>query len=94
MALPEDVATVPLADQIACVERELAFRARVYPRWVADKKMLQATSDREMLRMRAVLVTLQARVPVICPKCSRVMAIGVPVTCTQAPCAMLSGARL
>ena len=59
MALHEDVATVPLADQIACVERELAFRARVYPRWVADKKMLQATSDREMLRMRAVLATLK-----------------------------------
>jgi len=59
VALPEDVAAVPLAEQIACVERELAFRARVYPRWVADKKMLQATSDREMLRMRAVLYTLK-----------------------------------
>lgn len=57
MALSEIV--VPLEDQIACVERELRFRAQVYPRWVADKKLLQSKADQEMARMRAVLETLR-----------------------------------
>ena len=50
---------VPLEEQIACVKRELSFRARIYPRWVADKKLLQATADHEMARMQAVLATLE-----------------------------------
>lgn len=58
MALSQEVAAVSLAEQIACVERELRFRARVYPRWVAGRKLLQATADLEMARMRAVLETL------------------------------------
>lgn len=57
MAVSEVV--VPLEDQIACVKRELSFRSRVYPRWVADRKLLQTTADVEMARMHAVLSTLQ-----------------------------------
>ena len=51
--------TVALADQIACVRRELAMRQRVYPRWVYAGKMTQADSDREITTMIAVLATLQ-----------------------------------
>jgi len=59
VALSQEVAAVSIEDQIACVERELRFRERVYPRWVADHKLLQVTADIEMSRMRAVLLTLQ-----------------------------------
>jgi len=44
---------------IACVERELGFRGRVYPRWVASGKLTQSASDLEMGRMRAVLDALK-----------------------------------
>jgi len=54
---------VPLEEQIACVERELVFRERVYPRWVRDGKLLELTADLEMLRMRAVLATLKGLRP-------------------------------
>lgn len=53
------VADIPLEDQIACVEREIRMRERVYPRRVADGKMQQHTADRELLAMQAVLATLQ-----------------------------------
>ncbi|GIK83052.1 MAG: hypothetical protein BroJett024_41570 [Alphaproteobacteria bacterium] len=53
------MSTVALADQIACVRRELAMRQRVYPRWVSAGKMTQADSDREITTMIAVLATLQ-----------------------------------
>jgi hypothetical protein len=62
MALPEEVTHPPVSidDQIACVEREIGFRERVYPRWVEQKKMTQRVMERELLRMRAVLCTLVA----------------------------------
>lgn len=54
-ALPVQVS---LADQIACVERELRQRERVYRRLVAEARMTQATADQETAVMRAVLATL------------------------------------
>lgn len=54
---------IPLSDQIACVERELKFRRRLYPHWVANGKMEKAEADTEIARMEAVLVTLQGLVP-------------------------------
>lgn len=50
--------TVPIADQIACVKRELAMRRRVYPRWIADNRMSQAKADKEITAMEAVVATL------------------------------------
>lgn len=35
----------PLADQIACVKRELAMRRSAYPKWVAAGRMEQAAAD-------------------------------------------------
>lgn len=54
------IVDVKLAQQIACVEREIEMRERVYPRWVAADKMTQAEATRELRSMRAVLTTLQA----------------------------------
>ncbi|MDP3417899.1 hypothetical protein [Falsiroseomonas sp.] len=49
---------VPLSDQIAAVQREIAMRQRVYPRWVAAGKMTQAKAEAETRGMQAVLDTL------------------------------------
>jgi hypothetical protein len=51
---------IPLADQIACVRREIGMRERVYPKWVDAGRMKQDAADRELAAMRAVLVTLDA----------------------------------
>lgn len=49
-----------LAEQVACVRREIAMRERVYPRQVGAGKMKQAAADREIAVMRAVLATVEA----------------------------------
>jgi len=48
-----------LREQITEVRRELAMRRRVYPRWVAGGRIVQAEADLYMERMQAVLVTLE-----------------------------------
>lgn len=47
---------IPIAELLACVDRELGFRAKVYPRWVKPPapKLTQEAADLEMARMRAV----------------------------------------
>lgn len=50
----------PLPDQIACVERELGMRRRVYGKWIAAGRMTQADADREIATMSAVLDTLRS----------------------------------
>lgn len=49
-----------LEQQIACVEREIGMRERVYPRWVNSRppKLTQKKADEELGAMRAVLGTL------------------------------------
>lgn len=51
---------VTLDEQIQCVERELAMRRRVYPRWVNSPrpKLTREAADREIARMEAVRLTL------------------------------------
>jgi len=51
--------TVPLARQIACVERELRMRRRAYPRWVGDGRMTAEQAARETWEMQAVLDMLR-----------------------------------
>lgn len=41
-------------DKLACVEREVKMRRRVYPRWVENKRMTQAQADREIALMEAI----------------------------------------
>lgn len=52
--------TIPIADQIACVKRELTMRGQVYSRQVATGRMKQARATHEIETMRAVLQTLMA----------------------------------
>ena len=56
-------AHVPITDQIACVERELRMRARVYPAWIAGGRMTREKADQETRAMEAVLETLRGLAP-------------------------------
>lgn len=56
----EPALSVSLPRQIQCIQRELSFRRRVYPRWVAEGKMTQAKADEEIAVMEAVIQTLEA----------------------------------
>lgn len=49
---------ISLDDQIACIERELRLRRKVYPRFVRDGKLTETVADQEIGRMEAVLGTL------------------------------------
>jgi len=55
--------TISIDEQIACVKRELAFRRRVYPKWVDSGRMAQDQADKELARMTAVLATLEGLKP-------------------------------
>ena len=57
------MSTIPIASQIACVERELKMRRRVYPRWVDAGKMTAAAAATETATMEAVLETLRGLPP-------------------------------
>jgi hypothetical protein len=48
-----------LRDQIACVEREIALRKRVYPQLVERTKLTQRKATDEIACMEAVLLTLR-----------------------------------
>jgi hypothetical protein len=49
---------IGIDEQIACVEREIALRIRVYQRRVAERRMTQALADKQIAAMSAVLDTL------------------------------------
>lgn len=49
----------PIEEQIKAATREWSFRRRVYPRWVAQGKITDETSRRELTLMRAIVDTLQ-----------------------------------
>lgn len=51
-----------LSEQIACVEREVRMREKLYPVWILKNKMTQAVADRQINCMRQVLRTLQAMI--------------------------------
>jgi vacuolar-type H+-ATPase subunit C/Vma6 len=50
---------VSFTEQLACVEREIAMRKRVYPRWIEAGKMTKAKADAEIRTMEAVAETLR-----------------------------------
>ena len=51
--------TTPLTRQIACVEREIRRRERVYPTRVNTGRMRQREATEELAIMREVLATLR-----------------------------------
>lgn len=50
---------INIDEMIKCVEREIGLRQRVYPKWVAMKKMSQEKADLEIRTMTAVLDQLK-----------------------------------
>jgi hypothetical protein len=48
-----------LGEQIAEIERELALRRAVYPKWVQAGKLNQALADRQVACMEGALRTLR-----------------------------------
>lgn len=56
-------AIIPLASQLAEVRREIAYRERVYPRWVENGKIKAAAAQWHLECMRAVERTLAAMMP-------------------------------
>lgn len=50
---------IPLAEQLAAVDREIAMRRAVYPHRIRNGKMTQAAAELEIARMTAVRVTLE-----------------------------------
>jgi hypothetical protein len=59
MRVPPHWLSIPLAQQIRCVKRELRKRQEVYPRLVAQGTMPQAFADDQTATMVAVLATLE-----------------------------------
>jgi hypothetical protein len=52
-----------IQQQIACVQREIRLRQRVYPKRIRAEFMTAAEAAREIACMQAVLSTLQALHP-------------------------------
>jgi hypothetical protein len=51
--------SITLDLQIEAVKREIGMRKRVYPNWVANRKLTQVKADYEIAAMAAVLETLE-----------------------------------
>ncbi len=54
---------IPLGEQIKCVKREIAMRARLYPQWVEQGRLIASKADAEISAMKAVLATLETLLP-------------------------------
>lgn len=54
-----DLLPITLSEEIACVERELRLRLRVYPRFVSTKRMTKEKAEREIELMRSVVDRLK-----------------------------------
>lgn len=52
---PGTTPDITIDDMIKCARREIGFRTRVYPGWVAKGRMKQADADREIATMCEIL---------------------------------------
>ncbi len=57
--MADDLPPVSLADQLACCEREVKMRERVYPGWVERGRMTPQKAAAELHAMRSVVATLR-----------------------------------
>ncbi len=53
---------INMADKLACVERELKMRRKVYPRWVEKGHMSLGKSEHEIAAMEAIVADYRAAV--------------------------------
>lgn len=44
-----------LTDKLACLERELRYRRRVYPRWILEGRMTTASAEHECSVLQAII---------------------------------------
>lgn len=56
-----DLFPVTIDEMVREVERDITLRRRVYPGWVASKRMSQDKADRQISIMEAVARELQKR---------------------------------
>lgn len=54
--------------KLACIERELKMRLRVYPRWVAENKMTATQAQYELETMEAIADDYRRKVEAVEPK--------------------------
>ena len=54
-----DLFPITVEDEIQELEREVALRKRVYPRWVAAGKMTKAKADRQIAVMQSAVERLK-----------------------------------
>ena len=55
-----DLFEITLEDMAAEAEREVRLRSRVYPAWVADRRLTQHRADRQLAVMKAIATRLRA----------------------------------
>lgn len=48
-------------DKRECAEREAKMRRRVYPRWVSDGRMTQASADKQIAIMDAIAADYRSK---------------------------------
>lgn len=53
---------ITTADKLACAERELKMRQRVYPRFISDKKMSAGKAAHEIAAIEAIVADYRAAV--------------------------------
>lgn len=58
-------------DKIGCLRREIAMREKVYPGWVARRKMTQDKADRELEIMQAILKDYEDKPAGVINPCDR-----------------------
>lgn len=52
---------ITTADKLACAERELKMRKRVYPRWIEDGRMSAGKAAHEIAAMEAIAADYKAQ---------------------------------
>ena len=51
--------TITIDEKIACAEREIKYRKRVYPNWIEAGRMTRALGNHQIAAMEAVAATLR-----------------------------------
>lgn len=54
-----------LTEKIDCIQREIKFREKVYPRLISAGKMTQEKANREISIMQEILIDYKSKVPVV-----------------------------
>lgn len=58
-----DLFPITIEDEIQELEREVALRKRVYPRWTADGRLTKVKADRQIAVMESAVERLKGMKP-------------------------------